>query len=168
MSNEELSRVGVACVIAALSALVEAQLELCSGEDMFRNAVFWWLLMIVGCGVVIDATKGSTKKVLFFSSAMISSAFLGTGAFMSVMDVSGNFCFSGVTENHPAFIPLTTFVWLITCLAVFLLSFSSPVIKNMVFAATKDKTVQQIENVEKSIRAIIAAIATLVLFLQIV
>jgi len=132
MNNEEIGRMGVACIIAVLCSLVEAQLELCSA-GMPRNAIFWWLLMIIGSGFVLDATKGSSKKILLFSSAIVATAF---------------------------------FVWVVTLLSIFLLSFSNPVLKNIVSNAAKNKTALQIENIEKTIRSALTVIAVLILVLQ--
>ena len=168
MNNEELGRTGVACVIGVLGALVEAQVELCSGFSMVPNAILYWLLMIGGSGVVLDATKGSSKKMLLLASALTATSFLGVAVVMSIIDVSGNFCFSSATENHPAMPLLAIIVWVATCLGVFLLSFSGPMIKNIVSVLAKNKTSKLIENISKSIREFIGLLMILILILKLI
>jgi hypothetical protein len=165
MSNEEIGRIGIACLIAALGALVEAQLELCS-EGLIRRAIFWWLVMVVGCGVILDATNGMPKRRLLLASVIVSSSFIATAAFMSVVDQSGRFCFSAVNEQHPAFFALAGFVWIITIISIYLLSFSRPLLEKILAHASREKTAEQIGFIERTIRAVVGLIAAVTLLLQ--
>lgn len=168
MTNEEIGRVGVASLIAALGAVVQAQLDYCDGAEAYRSTVLWWLLMIAACGVILDAARGSKRAVLLVSSMISGSVFVGAGFFMSIVDTSGNFCFSAVTENHPAIVPLVLVVWVTTGLSIFVLSFSSPMIRKAVIVASRDGTAERAANIEKTIRAVLAALAATALVLGIV
>ncbi|TLX52434.1 hypothetical protein CWC31_00940 [Pseudoalteromonas ruthenica] len=167
MKNEEVGRLGVACILAVLGALVEAQSDYCKDFDLFRNPILWWLLMIIGAGVTLNAAKGSSKKVLLASSALTTTCFFSVAAFMFLLDQSNNFCFSGVTANHPAFELLAGFVFLATIGSIFLLSHSTPILKSIVTVAANSSTTEKIENIEKAIRALIGLAAAILLILQI-
>lgn len=173
MRNEELGRLGVACIIAVLGALVEGQLELCpelqeaAGEPMSRIAIFWWLLMIVGCGVILDATQGTSRPRLVVAAIFVASVFLGVAVYMAALDRSEQFCFSGLSKSHPAMVPLMIALWFVTAIGVFLLSFSRPLLKKLLKAVSDDRTPKRIATMEKTIRAAISALAVLALLVGI-
>ncbi|WP_041590118.1 hypothetical protein [Teredinibacter turnerae] len=167
MKNEEIGRLGVACILAVLGALVEAQSDYCKDVSLFRNPILWWLIMIVGAGITLDATKGSSKKVLLASSTITTISFFSVATFMFLLDQTNNFCFSGITTNHPAFEILSGFVFVATIGSIFLLSHSSPILKSIVTVASNANTPERIENIEKTIRALVGLAAAIVLVLQI-
>ena len=166
MKNEEIGRLGVACILAVLGALVQAQSDYCKDAELFRNPILWWVLMVIGAGVTLNATNGSSKKLLLGSSALTTTCFFSAATFMFLLEQSNNFCFSGITTNHPAFELLAVFVFLVTIGGIFLLSHSTPILKSIVTVAADSSTKEKIENIEKVIRALIGLTAAILLILQ--
>jgi len=173
MRNEELGRLGVASVIAGIAALVLSNSQFCvpSSETEghlvggFKAVLYWWLIFVIGAGITLDATLGSTRKTLLLSSIVVAIAFLSAGYFLLTLDTSDQFCFSGFSKSHPAFQKIIVFVFAITVFAVFLLSFSKPIFTKIARAAANKKTPKVIAQIEKTIRALITLLVAIILLL---
>ncbi len=156
MSNEELGRISVSCVVAVIAGSL-----LLSPSIWGMAPILWWLVYTLGCGVLLNTKRGEKPSRLALFALAPALAPLVAVLYLFLIDKLDRF--SDLDADNPRFPLLLLFFVLVSWLGIFLFSFARLAVLGFLRWVAKGKGTDWLSKAELTVRALIGLLAALAL-----
>lgn len=160
MKSEALTRLSFSTICAVLGAV--ALMGTCGS---LRQAVLWWLVYSVACGVVLNTKAGEKPKQVALLAILPGVAPSLVAAFLWLFSPD-DFCFSLATSTSERFALLLIALAAISWFGVFVFSFSRDVILRTAKLLSYKGSAQKLEKMEATLRTLIGVVLAVLLLLK--